>query len=387
MKIAIFDYVVTPNNAIGMCHRRMMQALAQEHDFSLFSCQFDNPLPSRIQWSRVPAIARPLAALFLSFHAAAAYFYYSRGVNRGSYDWVHGVESNFLFSNLIHAQFCHRWFLAKHWKRCGLTGLRGAFRWVDHYLHALVEPIVYRRAKRIVVASHGLKRELSELYPYTRDKITVVPNPVDAATMACPPSFDRRAFRAQWGAGDHDLLLSFVALGQYERKGLPPLLEALSRLKDLPFKLVVVGGQPDLIRQYEKRVENLGLSDRVRFAGMQKDTRPFLWASESFVLPSLYEVFPMVALEASSAGCLLMSSHLNGVEEFMIDGENGIEITPDADGVEKGLRRLAAMTPEQRTHMAALASACVRQYDTNRFVQGWRQVYSTGANTLQAKVA
>ncbi len=66
MKIAIFDYVVTPNNAIGMCHRRMMQALAQEHDFSLFSCQFDNPLPSRIQWSRVPA-HRPSARRAVSF--------------------------------------------------------------------------------------------------------------------------------------------------------------------------------------------------------------------------------------------------------------------------------------------------------------------------------
>lgn len=66
MKIALFDYVVTPNNAIGNCHRQMMQALAGEHDFTLFSCDFSDPAPGRIRWTRVPAIARPLAALFVT---------------------------------------------------------------------------------------------------------------------------------------------------------------------------------------------------------------------------------------------------------------------------------------------------------------------------------
>lgn len=383
-KIAIFDYVVTNNNAIGMCHRRMMKALAGEYDFTLFSCEFDNPVGDRIEWIKVPTIRRPLAALLLSFQAITTVYYLLRGVGKpGAYTWVHGVETNFLFANVIHAQFCHQWFLTKHWKRCGVSGpgvpgvLRGALRWLDHYLHALWEPLVYRRAKRIVVASQGLKRELSELYPYTRDKISVVSNPVDRETMARPVDFDRRAMRARCGAGDGEILLTFVALGQFERKGLPPLLEALASLQDLPLKLVMVGGQPDLVRQYEQRAAKLGIADRVRFVGMQKDTRPYLWAGDCFVLPSLYEVFPMVALEAAAAGCLLMSSHLNGVEEFMVDGENGIEITCEADGIARGLERLAGMSPENRARMTRNAAECVRQYDTERFVEGWRQVYAS----------
>ncbi len=377
-KIAIFDYVVTNNNAIGMCHRRIMKALANEYDFTLFSCEFDNPLGDRIQWFKVPTVRRPLAALLLSFQFITTLLYFFRGVGKpGAYAWVHGVETNFLFANVIHAQFCHQWFLTKHWKRCGLTGLRGALRWLDHYLHALWEPFVYRRANRIVVASHGLKRELSELYPYTRDKISVVSNPVDMEFMAPPEGFHRRAMRAECGAEDGDILLTFVALGQFERKGLPSLLEALARRKDLRLKLVMVGGQPDLVRQYEQRAATLGLADRVRFVGMQKDTRPYLWASDCFVLPSLYEVFPMVALEAAAAGCLLMSSHLNGVEEFMVDGENGIEVTCEADGIARGLERLAGMSPESRARMTHNAAECVRQYDTQRFVDGWQQVYAS----------
>lgn len=376
-KIAIFDYVVTNNNAIGMCHRRMMNALAHQYDFTLFSCEFDNPVGDRIQWVKVPTIRRPLAALLLSFQAITTAYYLLRRVGKpGAYAWIHGVETNFLFANVIHAQFCHQWFLAKHWKRCGLTGLRGALRWLDHYLHALWEPFVYRRARRIVVASHGLKRELSELYPYTRDKISVVSNPVDMTAMARPSDFDRRAMRAQCGATDADTLLTFVALGQFERKGLPPLLEAMASRRDLPLKLVMVGGQPDLVRQYEQRAAKLGIADRVRFVGMQKDTRPYLWASDCFVLPSLYEVFPMVALEAAAAGCLLMCSHLNGVEEFMVDGENGLEITCEAEGVAQGLERLAGMSQENRARMARTAAECVRQYTTERFVEGWRQVYA-----------
>ncbi len=378
MKIAVFDYVVTPNNAIGMCVRRMMGSLGQEHDFTLFSCTLDDPLPGRIRWFRIPAVKRPLALLYITYHFLAAWQYLTRGIwKKGAYQWVYAVESNFLFADVIHAHFCHRWFLQKHWKRCGLSGVRGAFRWIDHALHALFEPFVLRRAKKIIVPSLGLQREFTALYPYTAGKIVVISNPVDAAAMARPADFDRAAYRQKLGVAPHEIMLNFIAMGQYERKGLPFLLEAMAQRKDLPCKLVVIGGQPDLIREYEARVAKMGISDRVNFVGIQKDVRPFLWASDAFVLPSLYEVFPLVALEAAAAGCLLMTSPLNGVEEFMVDGENGIQVSADPAGVIKGLERLAATPPEARQRMADGAAQCIRQYTADRYAEDWRKLYTS----------
>jgi glycosyltransferase involved in cell wall biosynthesis len=141
---------------------------------------------------------------------------------------------------------------------------------------------------------------------------------------------------------------------------------------------VIIGGQPDLIHQYEARVARMKIADRVTFAGIQKDVRPYLWASDAFVLPSLYEVFPLVALEAAAAGCLLVTSPLNGVEEFMVDGVNGLELAPNPKGVIQGLERLAATSPEDRQRMAAAAAQCIRQYTAERYAQDWRAVYSGG---------
>jgi glycosyltransferase involved in cell wall biosynthesis len=70
--------------------------------------------------------------------------------------------------------------------------------------------------------------------------------------------------------------VAFVALGHYERKGLPLLLDALRRCDDPRLKLVVVGGREDLVEAYRKRVDRMGLSQRVVFTEMQPDVRPYL---------------------------------------------------------------------------------------------------------------
>ena len=85
MKIAIFDHVVTNNNAIGICHRRVMSGLGTEYDSTLYSCEFDDPLPALIRWTQISAIRCPLAAMFVSFHIAAAYRYSSEAETRMSY--------------------------------------------------------------------------------------------------------------------------------------------------------------------------------------------------------------------------------------------------------------------------------------------------------------
>src|SRR6202012_3767851 len=95
-------------------------------------------------------------------------------------------------------------------------------------------------------------------------------------------------------------------------------------ITDKRLKLLIVGGREERIRPYKDLSEKFAITDRVVFAGMQKDVRPFLWSSDAFTLPSSYEVFPLVALEAAAACLPLLVTPLNGVEEFLVNGENGI---------------------------------------------------------------
>jgi glycosyltransferase involved in cell wall biosynthesis len=377
MKIAIFDYVVTSGNAIGKCDLGILNALCHEHEFTVFSMEFENPCPDRIKWVRVPAVRRPLALVFLTFHILAPIYYLWYRLVRGMrFDLVQFIESNLAFGDIAYAHFCHRQFLKSHWSEVRTGSVRSAFRWLDHWFHALLEPWTFRRARWIVVPSHGLQRELSAAYPFTRSKIRVLPNPVDVDLMERPPAFNPAQLRQLAGFSSSDLVLVFVALGHYERKGLPNLLRALKICDRHDVKVLVVGGAPNLIAEYEARVRELELDRTVVFVGMQADIRPYLWAADALVLPSLYEVFPLVALEGAAAGLPLLVTQLNGTEEFLRDGANGLIIkTHDPAAISECLRHFADLAPAERKGLGREAQGNVKRYNPSRFAKAWSGVY------------
>ena len=379
MRIALFDYRVIPTNPTGGCNLRIVKGLCEAHELTVFAMEFENPAPEKIRWVRIPAPMRPLALLFVVYYALAPLYYWMyRLQHRVRFDAVLMVESKLAFGDISYAHFCHRAYLKNHWQQSKRKGLRGWLRWLDYKLHALFEPWIYRRVKSIIVPSHGLARELQQEYPYTKDKIQVLPNPVDIDRMR-PPENARESFRQQFGLEQEDLMLVFTALGQFERKGLPLLLEALTQLKNPRLKLFVVGGETDLISLYQTRIERMGLEKQVTFTGMQKDVRPYLWAADCFVLPSYYEVFPLVVLEAAAAGLLLIVTPLNGVEEFLKDGENGILVQRTATDVARGISDALAMTPTMRQSTQKQLQHDVKNYSTENFVATWSKFFEGSA--------
>ena len=129
-----------------------------------------------------------------------------------------------------------------------------------------------------------------------------------------------------------------------ERKGLPLLLQALGTAGMEPVKLIVVRGEPDLIALYREEAEKLHLGNRVKFVGMQSDVRPYLWSADVFVFPSLYETFSSVTYEAAAAGLPIVVSQLYGVEDLLVDRDNGFLIETTAAGVKEGLERVLSLT-------------------------------------------
>lgn len=377
MRIAIFDYRVVATNPIGSCHRRLLERLSAEHDFTVFAVEFDNPCPERIAWVRVPAVGRPLALLFLSYHLLAPLCYLAHRLRSGArFDLVQMVESNLWFGDLSYTHFCHRAFLRQGGARGGPSAARGLLRWLDHRLHAALEPWVLRRVRSVVVPSAGLARELRAEYPVVAGKLAVVANPIDLPRLRAPARFDRREQRSLLGLGEQDLVVVFAALGHFERKGLPLLLAALETLQGTALRLVVVGGRPDLVRSYARAVRARGLDQTVRLVGMREDIRPFLWAGDLFALPSAYEAFPLVALEAAAAGLPLLVTRLHGVEDMVEDGRSGFVVERTTQAVAAGLRRFGALPPGERWVMGERARASVRDYGVEGFATAWSEQYA-----------
>jgi glycosyltransferase involved in cell wall biosynthesis len=355
----------------------MLSALCRENNFTVFAVEFENPDPERIHWVRVPAFKRPLALLFLCYHLLAPIYYLLHAVRHGErYSVRQMVESNLIFGDVSYSHFCHRAYLKYHWPKAKARGIRGWLRWLDHRLHAMVEPYIFRRVKKIVVPSQGLARELKREYPYAATKIHVIPNPVNLDRMLRPEEFDREAFRNEIKLKQDELTLVFVALGHYERKGLPLLLEALRRLDGAKIRLLVVGGECDLIKRYQARAAEMGLNGRVTFVGKTHDIRPYLWISDAFIFPSYYETFSLVSAEAAAAGLPLMVTQLNGVEEYLSDGENGLLLDRSVEGVERGIVRLLNVSPEHRARLGEQARSAVGRYSVENFNFAWRNFYA-----------
>jgi glycosyltransferase involved in cell wall biosynthesis len=374
MRIAVFDYRVVGTNPSGSCHRTLLDGLCGEHDFTVYAAEFDNPCPERITWVRVPVPRRPQALLFLAYHLAAPLRYlFERARGRGDHDLIQMIESNLSFGDLSYVHFCHGAFLRRNPPR--RPTVRAWLRWLDHRLHAAVEPWLFRRVRRIVVPSEGLAQELRQEYPITAGKLSVIANAVDAQRMQPPPDFDRHAWRSSLGLHDGDIAVVFTALGHFERKGLPVLLQALHQVDD-HFKLLVIGGQPSLVRAYQSDATRMNLEDKVTFVGMRDDVRPYLWSSDVFALPSTYEAFPLAALEAAAAGLPLLATKLHGLTDVLLDGGNGFVLEPTQAGVAAGLQRFGRLGEEERRAMGQSARAAAHLYGVDAFVANWRKLYA-----------
>jgi len=356
----------------------MLRDLCAEHDFTVFSVEFNNPCPDRIRWVRVPAPASPLALLFVLYHVLAPILYFAyRLRHKVRFDLVQIVESNLTFGDVSYSHFCHKAYLKQHWKQTRPTGIRRCLRFLDHWLHAAVEAWIYRRVKKVIAPSEGIAQELRREYHVPPDKVRIVGNPIDVSAMVPPPSFDREGLRHSLGFARTDMVVAFVALGHFERKGLQHLLIAFGRLRGSPLKLLVVGGEPQVVRAWQSRASKSGLGAMVKFVGFAEDVRPYLWAADAAVLPSSYEVFPLAAIQSLAAGLPLLATSVNGVKEFLRDGVNGILINgfcPEA--VEGALVRLVALSSAQRHQFRVEAERSSLEYDAANFLTAWRRFYA-----------
>jgi glycosyltransferase involved in cell wall biosynthesis len=285
--------------------------------------------------------------------------------------------------SVAYIHFCYRAYLSKHWSQSRQSGLRGLLLALDQATRAyILEPAFYRLARMLIVPSRGLARELVEAYPFTAKKIHLLPNPVDYARLSSPAEdFDREAFRKNLGFSPRDLVMVFIALGQFERKGLHLLLEAVAKIKNEDVKVLIVGGSEHWMGYYGAQAKIMGIRQQVKFVGMQRDVAPYLWSADAFCMPSLYETFLLVGIESAAAGLPLLVPRLNGVEDYLIDGHNGILIERTSQSVAAAIQHLVAIGPSARKELGNAAQQAARQYSVENFVANWDEFIKAQLNS------
>lgn len=215
----------------------------------------------------------------------------------------------------------------------------GAFRrrLRAYYDHRIGGPRL-RRAGCIIVESHEEERLLAGL-GFPLPPVRIIP----PGYTPLPPPLPPGTFARRYGIpGPYVLFVGRLA----PNKGLRTLVEAFRALADQDpgASLVLVGADGGMDRSLAARGRELGLSSRIFRVGHVEDDALLAAAlrdAQLFVLPSEYEAFGLVLLEALSQGTPVIASRVGGIPEFIEDGRAGLLVPPaDVSALAEALLRL-----------------------------------------------
>jgi len=217
----------------------------------------------------------------------------------------------------------------KHWMRISYP--LAPWRWLNylfnpaHLLNVFFEKKILSAtgAKRIITNSHLCRQHAQDYYGVSADRISVVYNGVDHRLFNPEKvSAIRDEVRRTLGLNSDDIAVLHVS-NNWRRKGLDVTLKAIGRLGEHGKRvhLLVVGrGRPAAFRTL---VRKLGLEARVHFVGQTDKVERYYAAGDLLVLPTLYDPFSNVCLEAMACGLPVITTSANGAAEIVEEGESG----------------------------------------------------------------
>ena len=268
----------------------------------------------------LPAAARVLAIAMNARIATA----------RRSWDVIQSHERTLRQDVYRAGEGCHRAYLASE--------NRPRARGLYHRIVLALERRVFARTPQIVAISDAGRREIELLYGVATERLTVVYNGVDLERFHPRNRVTHRAAaRAEAGVPPGAWTVLFVGSG-FERKGLATAIEAFAALSDRESRLLVVGKGD--ARPYRAMAARVGVGPRIAWLGARPDPERWYAAADLVVLPSRYEPFGNVHLEALASGLPVVASARAGGAEVIADGLNGAVVDPtDASAVAAGLAR------------------------------------------------
>jgi glycosyltransferase involved in cell wall biosynthesis len=266
--------------------------------------------------------------------------------------------------------FCHAAWARQAGRESRASGTGIAHR-VNARIAALLsragERLVYRpsRCDSLVAMSRSGTAELDALFPAMRPARTI-PNGVDLKRFKPDPAA-RQEIRTELAIEDDQPLAVFLG-GDWRRKGLPQVIEALAYRLD--WKLIVVGrgDVADMTRLARER----GVASRVNFVGSVSAPERYLAAADALAMPSRYEPWGNAALEACAVGLPVVVAPAHGVRDFVEDQRSGIVTEVDAESIAKALELLE--DPALRARLGTRAHELAAGFSLDKVADAYEEL-------------
>jgi UDP-glucose:(heptosyl)LPS alpha-1,3-glucosyltransferase len=359
--------------------------IAQGHSVHVFAWQWDrrderdHAEEDRVIYVHVPMVRKPSWLRVLSFH-----WNLRARLRSEDYDVVLGMTPfapqviYWLGDGLYRVWTRAAWRPALlRWLICLKRAVMLANLWLERRT-------LSGGAEHFIANSELVKRQAVAAYQVPPDRISVVYPGVDLKRFN--PEVRERwrsEVRKELGIAEDNFLLLFVS-NNFARKGLAPLLRAFRwvALRQPKLRLLVVGA--GRIRRFKALARWLGVSDRIIFAGASPTIERFYGAADLFVLPTRYDPFAAVCLEAMACGLPVITSSMNGAAEVIEQGKNGFVVggSRAADLVEPLCSMMEADCLRQ---MGRAAAETAKSYSHERHTQEMLAILAAVARRLSER--
>jgi glycogen(starch) synthase len=200
--------------------------------------------------------------------------------------------------------------------------------WVDKHpqsrIHG-VERWITNRSDRVIACSYYMREQIADIFGVEEERVSVIPNGIDPEDLQPHDGPGLERLRAEFAAPEEKLVLLIGRL-VYE-KGFQLALEAMPRLIDaVPGTRFLVAGSGTHEQELRAQAAELGLMDHGTFLGWIGDDvlHSLYRIADVCVVPSIYEPFGLVALEAMASDCPCIVADTGGLREVVPHNEAGL---------------------------------------------------------------
>jgi glycogen synthase len=200
--------------------------------------------------------------------------------------------------------------------------------WVEKhpqsYIHG-VERWITNRSDRVIACSHYMREQIADIFRVEEERISVIPNGIDPGDLQIQDEEELRRLRGEFADPGEKLMLLIGRL-VYE-KGFQLALEAMPRvIEAVPNTRFLVAGSGTHESELHRQAAELGLMERGTFLGWIGDDvlHSLYRIADLTVVPSIYEPFGLVALEAMASGCPCIVADTGGLREVVPNEAAGL---------------------------------------------------------------
>ena len=232
------------------------------------------------------------------------------------------------------------------------------------------EHFARRKYRKIIAMTPEVQNDLQQIYGVPAGDVVLVPNGVSLTEFNIARCADRRdEMRRKLGYAKTDKVVIFVA-NETERKGFKPMLRAIESFRDSSIRILAVG-----------KLDSRAASDsqQVTFTGPTNDAAGYYAAADVFVLPTQYEAWGLVIVEALACGLPVITSRLAGAAVAVREGATG-ELLDDPRDDSEIASKLSRILNRAGPGAAAIA-ASVEEYSWSRVLPRYEQVLAECATT------